>query len=51
MNKKQILEEIKKIDDVCNSPYNNEGLYNEMRIMKLKLLADLQALEGDDHES
>ena len=51
MNKKQILDEIKKIDDVCNSPYNNEGLYNEMRIMKLKLLEKLKALEGEENES
>lgn len=51
MNKAEILKEIKHIDEVCNSPYNNEGLYNEMRIMKLKLLEKLKILEGEGHES
>jgi len=48
MDKKQILDEIKRIEDVCNSPYNNEGLYNEMRIMKEKLLKKLKDLEAKD---
>lgn len=51
MNKKEILDEIKKIDDICNSPYNNDGLYNEMRIMKNKLLEKLKILEGEENES
>lgn len=51
MNKKDILDEIKRIDEVCSSPYNNEGLYNEMRILKEKLLKKLEALEASDETS
>jgi hypothetical protein len=51
MNKKEILDEIKRIDAVCNSPYNNEGLYNEMRVLKEKLLKKLEILEASYEES
>lgn len=49
-NKKRILEiekELKELDGVSTCSYNNDGLFNELRIMKEKLKEELNRLKGE----
>lgn len=54
MNKRieAIRRELATMDIVNNCSYNNDGLYNEMRILKEKLEKELkQLLEEQENES
>jgi len=39
-----IRRELKTMDDVNSCSYNNDGLYNEMRILREKLEMELKQL-------
>lgn len=43
----KIKEELATLDSVNSNSYNNEGLYNEMRIMREKLEIELAELEKE----
>lgn len=49
MNKRieAIKKELKTMDIVNNCSYNNDGLYNEMRLLKAKLEKELETLLGE----
>jgi len=47
----EIKRELANMDLVNNCSFNNEGLYNEMRILKEKLEKELQELIGEEDES
>lgn len=40
----EIKKELKELDEVCKSSFNNEGLFNEIRNMKEKLEKELKEL-------
>lgn len=46
----QIKRELKDMETVNNCSYNNDGLYNEMRILKEKLEKELKELEASESE-
>jgi len=48
-----IKKELSSLEQISNCSYNNEGLYNEMRIMREKLEKELKALlkeQGNESE-
>ncbi|MBN2796432.1 MAG: hypothetical protein JXR88_13555 [Clostridia bacterium] len=45
-----IKKELKSMEHVNDCFFNNDGLYNEMRILKEKLLKELEALEREANE-
>jgi hypothetical protein len=45
---KEIEKELKTIEEVNSCAFNNDGLYNEMRIMKEKLLKELEELRKEN---
>lgn len=50
---KQIENELKTMELVNNCSFNNDGLYNEMRILREKLLKELESLKkerGDESQ-
>lgn len=47
----EIKRELKSMELVNDCSYNNDGLYNEMRILKDKLLKELKELMEDEDES
>lgn len=44
----EIKRELKQMELVNNSSFNNEGLYNEMRILREKLEKELKELLGNE---
>jgi hypothetical protein len=46
-----IRRELKTMEIVNNCSYNNDGLYNEMRILKNKLEKELEELLGAENGS
>lgn len=52
MNRKeQILLELDQMKLVNDCSYNNDGLYNEMRILRARLLKELQEIEERENGS
>lgn len=47
----EIKRELGSMDLVNDCSFNNEGLYNEMRILKEKLEKELKDLLGEENES
>jgi len=46
-----IKRELKSMEPVNDCSFNNDGLYNEMRILKKKLEEELKELLGERNES
>lgn len=52
MNRKeQIKLELSQMALVNDCSFNNDGLYNEMRILRDKLLKELKEIEEQENES
>lgn len=47
----EIKKELETMASVNNCSFNNDGLYNEMRILKEKLENELKKLLGEENES
>lgn len=47
--KKEILRQLDEFETVNTNAYNNDGLYNEMRILKEKLEQELKEIESKEN--